>query len=93
MNIGQASRASGVSTKMIRYYDEIGLVRPASRTDANYREYEPRQINELRFVKRARSWAKGGRDVYVFMINGAKVRAPAAALAMQQRLGIVRPST
>ena len=55
MNIGQASRASGVSTKMIRYYDEIGLVRPASRTDANYREYEPRQINELRFVKRARS--------------------------------------
>ena len=55
MNIGQASRASGVSTKMIRYYDEIGLVRPAGRTDANYREYEPRQLNELRFIKRARS--------------------------------------
>jgi Cu(I)-responsive transcriptional regulator len=55
MNIGQASRASGVTTKMIRYYDEIGLVRPASRTDSNYREYEPRQINELRFIKRARS--------------------------------------
>ena len=55
MNIGQASRASGVSTKMIRYYDDIGLVRPASRSDSNYREYEPRQINELRFIKRARS--------------------------------------
>ncbi|MDX5393984.1 MAG: Cu(I)-responsive transcriptional regulator [Caulobacteraceae bacterium] len=55
MNIGQASRASGVTTKMIRYYDEIGLVRPISRTDSNYREYEERQVNELRFIKRARS--------------------------------------
>lgn len=55
MNIGQASQASGVSTKMIRYYDEIGLVQPASRTDSNYREYGERQINDLRFIKRARS--------------------------------------
>jgi uncharacterized protein YecE (DUF72 family) len=44
-------------------------------------------------AERARVWAKGGRDVYIFMINGAKVRAPAAALAMEQRLGIERPST
>ena len=44
-------------------------------------------------AERARVWAKGGRDVYLFMINGAKVRAPAAALAMEQRLGIERPST
>lgn len=55
MNIGQASKASGVSTKMIRYYDEIGLVRPVSRTDSNYREYEDREINELRFIKRSRN--------------------------------------
>ena len=55
MNIGQASRASGVTTKMIRYYDEIGLVRPSARTDANYREYDEREINELRFIRRARS--------------------------------------
>jgi Cu(I)-responsive transcriptional regulator len=54
VNIGQASKASGVTTKMIRYYDEIGLVQPASRTDSNYREYDERQINELRFIKRAR---------------------------------------
>ena len=54
MYIGQASKASGVSTKMIRYYDEIGLVRPVSRTDSNYREYEDRELNELRFIKRAR---------------------------------------
>lgn len=55
MNIGQAAKASGVTAKMIRYYDEIGLVQPASRTDSNYREYDARQINELRFIKRGRS--------------------------------------
>ena len=55
MNIGQASKASGVSTKMIRYYDEIGLVRPAGRTDSNYREFDEREVNELRFIRRARS--------------------------------------
>ncbi len=55
MNIGKASKATGVSAKMIRYYDEIGLVRPASRTGSNYREYDARELNELRFIKRARS--------------------------------------
>ncbi len=54
MNIGQASKTTGVTAKMIRYYDEIGLVQPASRTDSNYREYDAKQINELRFIKRAR---------------------------------------
>ena len=39
-----------------------------------------------RFAKRARQWQKDGRDAYIFMINGAKVRAPAAALALQERL-------
>ena len=55
MNIGQASKASGVTAKMIRYYDEIGLVRPASRTGSNYREYDAKEVNELRFIKRARN--------------------------------------
>jgi uncharacterized protein YecE (DUF72 family) len=38
------------------------------------------------FAKRAREWSNDGRDVYIFMINGAKVRAPAAAMALQERL-------
>jgi uncharacterized protein YecE (DUF72 family) len=40
------------------------------------------------FAKRARNWRKDGRDAYIFMINGAKVRAPAAALALRDKLGI-----
>ena len=40
------------------------------------------------FAQRARDWQGAGRDCYMFMINGAKVRAPAAALSLQQRLGI-----
>jgi uncharacterized protein YecE (DUF72 family) len=38
------------------------------------------------FAAKARQWRADGRDVYIFMINGAKVRAPAAALALQERL-------
>lgn len=54
MNIGQASKASGVSPKMIRYYESIGLITPADRTDSNYRSFSGRDLNELRFIKRAR---------------------------------------
>ena len=55
MNIGQASAASGVSAKMIRYYEQIELIRPADRTDSNYRSFSTRDVNDLRFIKRARS--------------------------------------
>lgn len=55
MNIGQASAASGVSAKMIRYYELTGLIRPADRTDSNYRSFSTRDVNDLRFIKRARS--------------------------------------
>jgi|SRR5579859_4759779 len=55
MNIGQAARASGVSAKMIRYYEQIGLVRPVDRSESNYRSFGTRDVNELRFIRRARS--------------------------------------
>ena len=54
MNIGQASRATGVSTKMIRYYESVGLIRPAERTDSNYRDFAERDVRELQFIRRAR---------------------------------------
>jgi MerR family transcriptional regulator, copper efflux regulator len=55
MNIGQASAASGVSAKMIRHYEGIGLVRPPKRTLSNYRTYSGIDVHVLRFIKRARS--------------------------------------
>ena len=54
MNIGEAAAASGVSAKMIRYYEETGLIPPAGRTASGYRTYGPKEVQILRFVRRAR---------------------------------------
>ena len=54
MNIGQAAAASGVSAKMIRYYEGVGLVGSPARTHGNYRDFGPREINELRFIRLTR---------------------------------------
>lgn len=54
MNIGQAAAASGISAKMIRYYESIGLIDSATRTDSGYRVYGDKELHTLRFVRRAR---------------------------------------
>jgi len=54
MNIGRAAEASGVTAKMIRYYERIGLLRLADRTNGNYRSFGPREVHELTFIRRAR---------------------------------------
>ena len=53
MNIGQAAEQSGLPTKTIRYYEDVGLLRPARR-DNGFRDYGDRDVHELRFIARAR---------------------------------------
>ena len=53
-NIGQAASQSGVSAKMVRHYEALGLLPAVHRTDAGYRQYGDKQIHTLRFIRRAR---------------------------------------
>lgn len=52
--IGDAAKLTGVTAKMIRHYETLGLITPTDRTQANYRVYQTREIHLLRFIKSAR---------------------------------------
>jgi Cu(I)-responsive transcriptional regulator len=54
MNISEAARRSGLTSKTIRYYEDIGLIAPARRGDNGYRQYEAAAVDELHFLARAR---------------------------------------
>ena len=54
MNIGQAAAVSGVSAKMIRHYESVGLFPEAARTESGYRQYAAREVNTLRFIRQSR---------------------------------------
>ena len=63
MNIGQASRQSGVSQRMIRHYEQIGLLPPAARRHSGYRDYGEPDVHRLRFVRRARDLGFGIEEI------------------------------
>lgn len=54
MNIGEAAKASGVSAKMIRHYESVGLFPEAARTDSGYRQYSGNEVSTLRFIRQSR---------------------------------------
>ncbi len=54
MNIGEAAKNSGVSAKMIRHYESVGLFAQAHRTESNYRQYTDKEVSTLRFIRQSR---------------------------------------
>jgi Cu(I)-responsive transcriptional regulator len=85
MNIGQASTASGVSQRMIRHYEKIGLVPRAQRRDSGYRDYSEADVHRLRFIANARDLGfpiEEIRHLLDLWNNRARSSAEVKALAM-----------
>ena len=67
LDIGRASKTSGVSVKMIRHYESIGLLKKIARTYANYRVYSDSDVHTLRFIKRARTLGFSIEDIQALL--------------------------
>ena len=63
LTIGQAAAQAGVSAKMVRHYETLGLLPPVARTEAGYRLYTAREVHALRFIRRARDLGFGMAEI------------------------------
>lgn len=90
MNIGQAAQASGVSQRMIRHYEKIGLIPAPPRRDSGYRDYSPADLHRLKFIANARDLGFPIEEIRVLLDlwtdrhrSSAEVKALATARAAE----------
>ena len=93
MNIGEAAAQAGLPAKTIRYYESIGLVAPANRTENGYRDYEDRDVHTLRFVQRARGLGftvQECRELLALYFDRTRASADVKAIALGRIADIER---
>ncbi len=82
LDIGRAAKASGVSVKMVRHYEAIGLLKKVARTYANYRVYTMNDVHTLQFIKRARALGFAVKDIRALLALWQNKSRSSAAVKM-----------